>query len=144
MGKYRQKLQHILFCHHIYSGITLKNILQFLFISAQDHIQPSLISPPGYCIPWHTMAIQNLIQHMKLHHFSYIALLKLQHIHYRRICLSHFDQCHITNLENHFNQMAFVLTWVTMLMQSVAVKDSCKIVQMEDLQARVRSPFAVT
>ncbi len=46
-------------------------MLQFLLISAHDHLQG---------VQMDTNSGSNEIQHMKLHHFSYIKQSKLQHI----------------------------------------------------------------
>ncbi len=74
--------------------ILLKNVLQFLYISAHNIIWSNRVFQYskhlcGFCgghhLPVSCMSEvlnirQNQIQHMKLLHFSYITLLKLQHI----------------------------------------------------------------
>ncbi len=60
----------------------IKNVLQFLLIFA--HNQSSQSGYPGMATTILHSKVprmrQNQIQHMKLHHFSYITLLKLQRI----------------------------------------------------------------
>ena len=58
-----------------------KNVLQFLLISAHNHIRSNGVSRCNYCLPTlHGVDDKNHFQHVKQYHFSYMTLLKLQHI----------------------------------------------------------------
>ncbi len=95
--------------YHYINVDPIKNMLQFLLISAHHPTESNLVSRHNYHLPVHCdrMGIplildnvccsltllntvvklskmawsrENQFQHMRLHHFSYITLLKLQHI----------------------------------------------------------------